>query len=207
MKYLRFFTALLLASAGSCNGQEEPTEEQAVCIEESAALNTNPAVANATEALMTTAKDDILADFTQFCRIISLTCTADISAYSGDLRAACEAQNGQLVEKDYELACKTDSVSPIEIPGTVELVNLPACVGASCDVNNLPPTLTQVLDDIVVRLNVEVDAALGDSVACEVGSGSGSGSAPSTSKLFSRHAVWNILVGTLSLVSFLSWSV
>jgi hypothetical protein len=207
-KQVLLLAALLLADAGYAQygGQgadDVQTDDQTVCITESGTLNTNANISTATLDLMTTAKDDILADFTQFCRVISLTCTADIADYSGDLRAVCEAENGQLARRDYQLACKTDTASPIEIPGTVKLLNLPACVGASCDVNNLPPSLTQILDDVVVALNVEVDAALGDKVECQVDTeASGASSAPT---LLSRHA-WNMFVGTLSLVAFLSWS-
>jgi hypothetical protein len=202
-KHLLLLAALLFASAGISKGQEELTDEQAACITESGVLNTNANISSATQDLLTTAKDDILADFTQFCRIISLTCTADIADYSGDLRAACEAENGQLAQRNYELACKTDTASPIEIPGTVELRNLPACVGATCDVNNLPSSLTQVLDDLVVTLNEEVDAALGDKVACQVDT---EASGPSGAAQLLHRPAWNLFVGTLSLVSFLSWA-
>lgn len=173
---------------------------EAICEAETVVLNTNSELSAATTELLTTTKDAILADFTSFCRVIGLQCTVNIADYSKFLRELCVAQNGQLVETTYTLTCETDTVSPIEIPGTVNLQNIPACLGASCQADALPPSIVQVQDDVVVQINTEVDAALGDRINCQVGSSSdndGSGA-------LSHHSFSSFTTTTIIIISLLA---
>jgi hypothetical protein len=139
-----------------------------LCVAETGALNTNSELSAATTTLLTTTKESILADFTNFCKLIGRECAIDISDYSTEFRDLCVANQGQFYEQTYALACTTDTVSPFEIPGTVKLQNLPACLGASCDPDILPAAIEDVQQQLVTEINTDVDSALGDSVACEV---------------------------------------
>jgi len=162
---------VLIAFTSHTRGQEE---EEDTCETETLALNTQSEISTATTTLLTTTKDAILADFTDFCRLISLTCTADLAEYSQDLKDACTSSGGVLHEENYKINCQTDTVSPIEIPGTVRLVNLPSCLSTACDPDNLPPSIQQVQDQVFNTINTEVDEALGDNVKCDVGSSASS---------------------------------
>ena len=148
--------------------QEQNTTN--ACEEETAALNTNADISAAAGTLLTSTKDTILADFSDFCKLVSRSCTVDMSVYSSEFKSACEANQGVFVEQTYTLACETDTVSPLEIPGRIHLEQIPSCLGSSCDPANLPTTLVQYQTDLVESINTEVDAALGDSVTCEVAS-------------------------------------
>ena len=147
---------------------------QSACEEETAALNTNADISAAASTLLTTTKDTILADFTDFCKLVSRSCTVDMSVYSSEFKSACEANQGVFAEKSYSLACETDTVSPLEIPGDINLDNIPSCLGTSCDPANLPASIAQYETDLVDSINTEVDAALGDSVTCNVAAESSS---------------------------------
>jgi hypothetical protein len=150
--------------------EDESSSSVTACEAESAALNTNTELSDAATALLTTTKDEIIADFSNFCTLIGRQCTVDLSEYSADFEAACAANQGQFYPQTYKLACTTDTVSPIEIPGTVTLNNIPGCLGASCDITNLPSSITQIQEDLATQMNTDVNAALGDSVICSVSS-------------------------------------
>jgi len=175
------------------------------CEAESAVLNTNADISAATSTLLTTTKDAILADFTDFCKIIGLKCTVDMTQYSTEFRTVCEANEGQFVELTYELSCETDTISPIEIPGTVILNRIPSCLGISCDLENLPSTIESYQTEFAGEIATEVDSALGDSVVCEVGSmmisNSTTSSSSSSSLLMSpmtRGLFLSVVVGTVA---------
>jgi len=147
---------------------------QSACEEETAALNTNADISAATETLLSSTKDTILADFSDFCKLVSRSCTVDMSVYSNEFKNACEANQGVFTEKSFSLECETDTVSPLEIPGNINLDNIPSCLGTSCDPANLPTAIAQYETDLVDSINTEVDAALGDNVACKVAADSSS---------------------------------
>lgn len=145
-------------------------DDEATCVAESTALNTDGGVSAATQDLLTTTKDDILADLNSFCKVLSLTCTVDLQPYSSDLDVACTEAGGQILKQQINFGCRSDTgvLDALGIRGKVELINVPACIGASCDPNNLPPALTQVSTNVFQSINEEIDAALGDSIVCQM---------------------------------------
>lgn len=166
-------------------------DNDAICVSESTALNLNNDVASATQSLLTTTKDDVLANFTSYCSIFSRKCTIDLAQYSSELQQACSSASvtvdgsssgttsgGQFYEQQIVINCRTNTAAPdsIEIPGSVVLDNLPSCIGTSCDPNNLPTMLTQILDDVLMTLTDEINAALGESIVCQPGDPSSSSS-------------------------------
>jgi len=200
---LLFFLSLLafVASQGTATN----TTSASTCETETLELNSNQEVSAATTALLTSTKDDILADFSGFCRIVALRCDVNLDEYSTDLKDACEQNGGQLYTTTFELACETDTVSPIEIPGTVALQNLPGCLGASCDLDNLPPSILQFQEDIVAQINTEVNAVLGDMVVCVMDSSEDNADGDgSSSSCQSSAGLWSIMLVCGSSLIFAS---
>ena len=168
------------------DGQQQQQQQQ--CIMESTALNKDPNVGSATQELLTTTKDDVLANFTDFCSVLQRKCTVDLAQYSTKLQQACQSTsvdvevddgsgtgsttttttNGQFHDYQIVIECRTDTFVPdaIEIPGSVQLDNVPTCIGQSCDPTNLPPEITELLDQLLETLTNEIDAQLGNSIVC-----------------------------------------
>mmetsp|Transcript_11246 Transcript_11246/g.26698 ORF Transcript_11246/g.26698 Transcript_11246/m.26698 type:complete len:275 (+) Transcript_11246:336-1160(+) len=164
-----------------------PSAEDQQCITESTSLNKDPNVGSATQDLLTTTKEELLANFTEFCSIFQRKCTIDLSEYSSNLQQACQAAtvaspdgtttttttttttNGQFHDYQIVIECRTDTFAPdaIEIPGSVQLDNVPTCIGQSCDPTNLPSEITELLNQLLETLTTEIDNQLGDSFVCQ----------------------------------------
>jgi len=146
--------------------------------------------------LLTTTKDELLANFTDFCSIFQRKCTIDLAQYSSNLQQACQAAtatvevddgsgsgsmttttNGQFHDYEIVIECRTDTFAPdaIEIPGSVQLDNVPTCIGQSCDPTDLPSEITELLNQLLQTLTAEINNQLGDSFVCQSNMNGGSG--------------------------------
>lgn len=164
MRFLLFIIVLLCL---------QQTLSQDECSQESAILNTNAGVAEATSNLQSEASG-VLQRFTEFCSIIRRSCSANLATLDSakDLNNTCVAQGGKLVERDVGLKC-TGSISGIPIPGGFSVVteNFPACVGKSCDGDALPENVEAVFGTVLDGAEKEIESALGDGVNCTQASG------------------------------------
>lgn len=178
------------------------SEEDATCIAESAALVTSAAVSGPYAALRTAIETDVTEDFMQFCSVIKRTCTLDVADYSQALEAACVAEGGQIVSKEAYLDC-TGKLMNIPIPGgiDVDIFNIPGCVGASCDPQNLPAAIEAVFDTAVEEVAKEVETAVEQSdITCGgVITDAGSGGASTMGSTFLAATVSFAILSSLTL--------
>jgi hypothetical protein len=139
-------------------------------------------------------------DFFQFCSVFQRSCTVDLNDYSEAVLSACTEAQGQVATQSGEqgLEC-TGKVVGVPIPGGVQVsfVNLPACVGPSCDPNNLPnvvdETVQQVLSQEVAPI-VEQGLQDGNCTAALSG-GTGTGSTLAVAAAVSILGAFGSLLG------------
>jgi len=160
------------------------SQDNATCIAESVVLVSDTAIAEPQGVLISTIETDVKDDFMQFCSVLERTCTVDVADYSSALEAACTAEGGQIALKKAMLDC-SGKLMNIPVPGGIDVVidNIPGCVGASCDVDNLPPEIEAVFGMVVEQVKTEVENAIAESdIECgatttDAGDGSGAVSA------------------------------
>ncbi|KAI2498278.1 hypothetical protein MHU86_16205 [Fragilaria crotonensis] len=182
-KILFLFTLLLASNA------QNSTD---TCTIESALLNKNSEISELTSAFQTEAVDS-LKDYMKNCNLFQRRCAKDLSTLPSavNLTDACVAEGGQIVYEDVRLKCE-GSVQNVPIPGgfSVAADKFPACLGPSCDPNNLPTAVTEVFSVVTNTAKTEIEKALGDSITCQESAG------------------LRIAISTVSLVLntvFLSW--
>jgi hypothetical protein len=153
--------------------------DNATCVSETASLSDNLAVEAAYDAMGSALKADLKSDATQFCSVISLTCTIDIGEYSSSLKTTCEAQGGQLVERDLSKTC-SGTVTGRDLKIVAEAA--PLCAGASCDPTALPAGVEAGLEAVIGVIVDGVSLVFPGNLTCDVqiaptsaGSGSGGG--------------------------------
>jgi hypothetical protein len=185
LKILFLFTLLLLSNA------QNSTD---TCSIESALLNRNSEISDAVAAFQTEAVGS-LQDFMKNCNLFQRRCAKDLSTLPSavNLTEACVAEGGQVVYQDARLKCE-GSVENVPIPGGffVAADKFPACLGPSCDPNNLPSEVSAVFSSVTDVAKAEIEKALGESITCEASAG------------------MKIAISTVSLVLntvFLSWLV
>mmetsp|Transcript_314 Transcript_314/g.514 ORF Transcript_314/g.514 Transcript_314/m.514 type:complete len:201 (-) Transcript_314:121-723(-) len=145
-----------------------------ICNEETAVINQNPDVLQAVVALQADVEDILSAEsFRDYCKVLSRKCKADLADYSSDLKTKCTAAGGQFVELDQKLGCSGEIVGSLEIPGTVEILNIPGCIGPSCDTKNLTSDIVDTLSSLIKDAETAIEKALGDRIECEASSSSG----------------------------------
>lgn len=163
-KILFLFTLLLASNAQNSSD---------TCSIESALLNQNSEISDATSAFQTEAVGS-LQDFMKNCNLFQRRCAKDLSTLptAVNLTDACVAEGGQIVYEDVRLKCD-GSVNNVPIPGGffVAADKFPACLGASCDPNNLPSEVTSVFSSVADQAKTEIQNALGDSIKCEASAG------------------------------------
>lgn len=187
---------LVLSLSVVVDAQDDATDE-ATCIAESVALNTNTAISGPYESLRTTIEADVTNDLMQFCNIFTRTCTINVADYSSSLESACQAQGGQIAKKAAYLDC-TGKLMNIPVPGgiDVEIFNIPGCVGETCDVDNLPDAIEAVFDMAVEQVATEVETAVQQSeIECGTFTTTGGSGANGCSTLIS----------VVSLATLFSW--
>jgi hypothetical protein len=188
---MKNFATLLLIIITSAQAQNT-TNNDAVCIAESAALVTSAAISGPYDALRTAIETDVKDDFMQFCNVLRRTCTVNVADYSAALQTACTGEGGQIVLKEAYLDC-TGKLMNIPVPGgiDIEIFNIPGCVSANCDAENLPEAIVAVFEAGVEQVATEVETAVQESdIECGTitqsqGSGSGGVALGSTSLLVS----------------------
>jgi hypothetical protein len=152
-------------------------QDEAACVNETASLATNQAVTDAYQAMFDEVEAAVTANPLQFCDISSRTCTIDVGEYTSSLKTTCEAQGGQLVEREVNATC-SGTVSGIPITGfEVATEGVPLCAGASCDPGALPDEVLNGLEGVVEEIVSGINLAFDGSLVCEfeIGSGSGGG--------------------------------
>jgi hypothetical protein len=154
-------------------------DDNATCIAESLALVSNETVAGLYANLRTAIEADVKADFMQFCSVLSRSCTVNVTDYSGELTSACTEAGGQVASKQVTLDCEGNLMN-VPIPGGIDvhIKAIPACVGASCDPDNLPPEIIAVFDAGVDEVATEIEAAVAESadITCNGGQVENAGS-------------------------------
>jgi len=137
------------------------------CASETADLNSDPVIQEAIVDLKDTVLAAVQDDFYQFCSILQRACTVDLDSYSGQLQSNCTAAGGQIATSQAELECR-GKVLGVPIPGgvRVEFVNIPACVGTSCDVSgnlsSLPAAVEDTIDQALTQVEGVVESGLDD---------------------------------------------
>jgi hypothetical protein len=152
--------------------QVSQAQNSTTCVAESAALFQNSEISAGVAAFQTEATSS-LQDFVKNCNLFERSCGKDLSTLSSaqDLIATCESLGGQIVERDVRLKC-VGSVNSVPIPGfSVKADKFPACLGASCDPNNLPTEVTNVFTTVTDTASQEIQKALGESISCEASAG------------------------------------
>jgi hypothetical protein len=153
--------------------QVAQSQDTSTCAAESAVINTDSTMIAAVSAFTEEATAS-LQNIQDICNIFQRSCSKDLGTMqsSTDLKVACGALGGQIVEKDARLKC-TGSISNVPIPGgfTAAVANFPACVGVSCDPDNLPDEVGAVFGTVLDNAEQEIEDALGESVTCEASAG------------------------------------
>lgn len=175
MKHLSFALLLFSCFVSPIIAQDD----EATCIAESISLVSSQAVAGPYASLREDIENDVKADFMQFCSVFSRSCTVNVADYSADLITACTEAGGQVASKQVTLDC-AGKLMGVPIPGGIDIhINtIPACVGASCDPENLPPEIIAVFDLAVDEVATEVEAAVAESadITCDGGQVTAAGS-------------------------------
>jgi hypothetical protein len=160
----------------SANDEEE---QQAACVLETAALQSDSGVEAAMREMQDSIATAIQDDFFQFCSVFQRSCTVDLNDYSESVRTACTEAEGQVATQSGEQGLECNGkVLGIPIPGGVEVSfsNVPTCVGPSCDPDNLPSvveeTIQKVLSDEVAPV---VEEGLQDGNCTSVSGVAGTG--------------------------------
>ena len=157
------------------------TTDDGDCASEIAALNSDPTIQQALTDLEGNISAAIQDDFYQFCSILGRECTVNLTDYySKSLPTACIDAGGQLATQTASLECN-GKVLGIPIPGgvRVKFVDIPTCVGPSCDLKNLPTVVEDATNSALDQVEQLVENGLddGNCTAAIVGS---SGSARQT---------------------------
>lgn len=143
---------------------QDTTSNDAVCVAESAALVTSAAISGPYDDLRTAIETDVKDDLMQFCNVFKRTCTVNVADYSAVLQTACTGEGGQIVLKEAYLDC-TGKLMNVPVPGgiDIEIFNIPGCVSASCDAENLPEAIVAVFEAGVEQVATEVETAVKES--------------------------------------------
>lgn len=174
------------------------------CIAESVALVTTTAVSEPYQELKTAIETDVKDDIMQFCNVLKRSCTVNVGDYSAALETACIQEGGQIVSKQATLDCQ-GKLMQIPIPGGIDIYinDIPGCVGASCDGQNLPSEIEAAFDTAVEQVATEVETAVAESdITCgaiTTASDGGSGGASTRGGL-------PILAGVSILAALFSWT-
>ena len=152
--------------------QASNAQNSTTCAAESLVLFQNSEISAGVTAFQTEATSS-LQDFVKNCNLFERSCGKDLSTLSSaqDLMATCKSLGGQIVERDVRLKC-VGSVNNVPVPGfSVKADNFPACLGASCDPNNLPAEVTAVFTTVSDTASQEIQNALGSSISCQASGG------------------------------------
>lgn len=146
-----FVSLLLLSITSSLYAQED------ACVTGSESLANNTAVVTAFEDMLTQINSDIASNLFSFCTLAdgSASCQVNVAAYSNNVKSVCEAENGASIERGVALECTATQIE--DLPAfAFNVFNIPICVDASCDTDNLPTQVEssyqQVLDDFVMQI-------------------------------------------------------
>mmetsp|Transcript_18541 Transcript_18541/g.22262 ORF Transcript_18541/g.22262 Transcript_18541/m.22262 type:complete len:206 (-) Transcript_18541:97-714(-) len=148
------------------------TSNEELCNAETVEINTNADVLKASTSLRDEVEKLLTADaFADFCSIIRRKCTLDLADYSSEMKTQCATIGGQFVELDQKLGCDGQIVGSLSIPGSVEILNVPGCIGQSCDSQNFTSDIQDTLTTLITDAEEEIEKALGDRIDCEPSSG------------------------------------
>ena len=140
------------------------TDEE--CSTETSTINSDAALQQALVDLKTNISTALESDFYQFCSILEGGCTVNLTSYyPPSLTSDCSNLGGQLAKQRASLKC-TGKVLGIPIPGGVkfEFVDIPACVGQSCDLSGggVPTIVEDALDQVLDEVGQIVETGLDD---------------------------------------------
>jgi hypothetical protein len=116
-----------------------------------------------------------MQDFISNCNLFSRRCYKNLTTLSsaGELSSVCKAQGGQVVVQDVRLKCE-GNYQGVPIPGGFSIVadDFPACLGSSCDPENLPTDVTSAFTTVSDQAKTEITNALGEGITCKDSAGS-----------------------------------
>jgi len=193
-----FVFSCLLIMLGNCQAQNTTTFNEADCTSETTSLNTDPTIEAAVSDLQTQVSTAVQDDFFSFCSILDRACTVDIDNYSSELQTSCNEAGGQIARRSASLECRGKVVG-VPIPGGVELkfANIPACVGTSCDPDNLPQVVVDAVDAVLQQVETVVEGGLEDGNCTAAASSSSSSGAASTTDFW----MWTRMMACAAVVS------
>lgn len=169
-------------------------------------LNNNTALEAAAEDMFSKIQQDFQMTLTSFCDFAegSISCRINLEAYSSEVEQACQDQNGTSITKDVELTC-AGQVQGIEVPDfSFDIFRVPVCVDDSCDTENLPAEVDDMVNDIVDGYVNEIESGVGDgSVMCDAKT-SGEGEVGATSGGVSSFGA-TVSIASVSGVALFSW--
>jgi hypothetical protein len=149
------------------------TDSSLSCVTESASLNTNSEISLAVGAFQVEAISS-MQDFISACNLFSRRCYKNLTTLSSaeELSSVCVSQGGQVVAQDIRLKCE-GSYQGVPIPGGFSIVadDFPACLGKSCDPENLPDDVTSVYSTVSDQAKTEITNVLGDGITCQDSAG------------------------------------
>lgn len=173
--------------------------DNATCVTETKELASNQAIKGAYADVQASLESDLKTNPLDFCNIINAECKVNIQAYSANLSSACEAEGGQLVEKDLTATCNGNLAgTPIPDDFQVLVFDAPLCAGASCDPSALPSEIETEMKSVLEDVVTEVNTAINGNLKCDVsinGDGTTSG--------VQATAIWTSAAGVALLSSIM----
>jgi hypothetical protein len=176
-------------------------QDEAACVNETASLAANQAVMDAYQAMAQALLDDLYDNVLQFCNVFSQNCTLDVGEYTSSLKTTCEAQGGQLVERNVDGTCNGDVAGIPLTDFEIAVDGAPLCAGISCDPSAIPAEIEGGLETVAQDIVVGVNIALDGNLECDFEIGSGSTPTAPTSGA-QATTVW-VSAACLTLVSFI----
>ena len=198
------FTILFMAVTPSLAALNNATFNNATCITETKSLTTTQVVMSAYAGVQASLENDLKANPFQFCDIVNAQCTINIQPYSANLTSSCEAEGGQVVERDLTATCNGNVMgAPIPNDFTVLVYKAPLCAGESCDPSALPADLETQLETVLKDVVGQVNAAISGSLTCDVSINPVDNGGGTTTSGVQATTIWISITGVALLSSFI----
>ena len=178
------------------------------CATETSTINSDPTLQQALLDLKTNISTIIEEDFYQFCSILDGgRCTVNLTTYYPEtLPSACTDAGGQLAKQKASLHC-TGKVWSIPIPGGVrlEFIDIPACVGLSCNLSGngdgsggVPTIVEDAIEQVLDEVGQVVESGLEDgNCTAAIGASSAAAAIGSARHSWIASTALAVLVGLL----------
>lgn len=138
------------------------------CATETATLVANTLVQGAFQDLQTAIVSDLNNNLQQVCSIENLGCSVDFSGYSSTFTTVCQTANGTVMTRNVSIGC-TGSFNDVTIPVDfqLDLQNIPACVGVSCDnATSIPEEIQSNVENTRIQVADTIETLTGGALQC-----------------------------------------